>query len=285
MSPRTLTVEPLTANFGAVITGYDIAGGLSDGEAAELHRAVVRHGVVVLPGQHLRDDQQLALARQWGELHVYPPFRIAGQTVPIEWVEDTPDSPPKAWRWHTDLPWEPQPPKFGMLSGIVAPDAGGDTVWADTLAAYEALSPVMRARLDGLSVHYKVEKDALLRIASLVDEASGQEFCRQYADGVDHPLVRVNPDDGRVALFLAGYWMDHIVGMHRAESDTLLRFLMEHATQPQFQCRWRWHVDDLAIWDERRTLHMAVPDHYPRHRKLRRCTVVGETPIGVSAAV
>ena len=71
---------------------------------------------------------------------MYPPFRIAGQTVPIEWVEDTADSPPKAFRWHTDLPWEPRPPKFGMLSGIVAPDAGGDTVWADSRGVFDAPS-------------------------------------------------------------------------------------------------------------------------------------------------
>jgi taurine dioxygenase len=222
------------------------------------------------------------LARQWGDLQVYAPFRCAGIDVPLEWVEDNEASPPKAFRWHSDIPWEPRPPKFGMLSAKVVPDAGGDTMWADTATAYEALSPTLQRLLRGLQVHYKIEANALERIASLVDPESAARFKTAYAQGVEHPLVRHNPDSGRDALFMAGYWMDHIVGMHRDESDTLLRFLHDHAVQPRFQCRWRWAVDDLVVWDERRTMHLALPDHYPRHRKLRRCTVVGEVPLAAS---
>ena len=275
------TIQPITGSFGAVIGGFNTAAGLVDDEAEELRRLVVQHGVVVLPGQQLDDDGQLALARQWGELAVYPVFRFAGQEVPLEWVEDTEASPPKATRWHTDLPWEPRPPKFGMLWAKVVPDAGGDTVWADTAAAYDALSPTMQSCLAGLQVRYQVEADALVRLSRLVDAEAGDAFRRAYAEGLDHPLVRRNPDDGRRALYLAGYWMDHIVGMHPSESKLLIDFLMAHATQVGFQCRWHWREGDLVIWDERRTMHLALPDHYPRHRLLRRCTVVGETPVGV----
>jgi taurine dioxygenase len=140
----------------------------------------------------------------------------------------------------------------------------------------------MQHVLRDLAVHYRIEPAAMDRIATLVDEESGRRFKAEYAHGVDHPLVRRNPDSGRLALFLAGYWMDHIVGMTPEESAAILEFLMDHATQPRFQCRWRWAVDDLAIWDERRTMHLALPDHYPRHRKLRRCTIVGEIPLGAA---
>jgi len=150
----------------------------------------------------------------------------------------------------------------------VVPDAGGDTMWVDTAAAYDALSPTMQQLLIGLRVHYKIEGAAMERIASIVDVESGNRFKAAYTLGVDHPLVRRNPDTHRLALFMAGYWMDHIVGMTREESEVLLRFLNDHSTQPRFQCRWRWSVDDLVVWDERRTMHLALPDHYPRHRKL-----------------
>ena len=169
-----------------------------------------------------------------------------------------------------------------MLSAKVVPDVGGDTVWADTAGAFDALSPVMQQLVSGLRVLHKVEADGMERLVSLVDEEAGKAFRREYAHGVEHPLVRRNPDSGRLSLFLAGYWMDRIVGMSADESTSLLHFLMEHATQPRFQCRWRWSVDDLVIWDERRTMHMALPDHYPRHRKLRRCTVEGEVPLSIS---
>jgi taurine dioxygenase len=163
----------------------------------------------------------------------------------------------------------------------VVPDAGGDTMWVDTAAAYEALSPTMQKMIERLHVHYKIGAASMDRLATLVDAEGAAKFRAAYANGVDHPLVRRNPDSGRLALFVAGYWMDHIVGMLPDESEPLLRFLNDHAAQPRFQCRWRWSVDDLVIWDERRTMHLAVPDHYPRHRKLRRCTVVGEVPVGV----
>ena len=274
-------VEPLTAGFGAVLDGIDLTGQVSDAEYAALHDAVVHHGVVVLRDQPLDDDQQLALARRWGALHVYPVFRLAGQDIPLEWVEDTEASPPKATRWHTDVPWEPRPPKFGMLSAKIVPDAGGDTVWADTAGAYDALSPAMKELLSTLRVLHKVEAGGMNRLVKLVDEDAGNAFRREYAQGVEHPLVRRNADNGRLGLFLAGYWMDSVVGMTAEESAAILRFVMDHATQPRFQCRWRWSVNDLVLWDERRTMHMALPDHYPRHRKLRRCTVEGEVPLGI----
>ena len=280
MTIPQLHAEPITAGFGAVLSGIDLSSRVTDAAAAAIHEAVVSHGVVVVRNQPIDDEQQLALARHWGELQVYAPFRVAGMDVPLEWVEDDETSPPKAFRWHSDIPWEPRPPKFGMLSAKVVPDAGGDTMWADTAAAYDALSPTMQQLLIGLQVHYKIEAEALERLASLVDAESAARFKAAYACGVDHPLVRRNADSDRLALFMAGYWMDHIVGMNRDESDVLLRFLNDHATQPRFQCRWRWAVDDLVVWDERRTMHLALPDHYPRHRKLRRCTVVGEVPAG-----
>jgi len=282
MTTTSLRAEPLTAGFGAIVAGIDLSRGVSDEAGAAIHDAVVAHGVVVLRNQTIDDEQQLALARHWGELQVYAPFRCAGLDVPLEWVEDTEASPPKAFRWHTDIPWEPRPPKFGILAAKVVPDAGGDTMWVDTAAAYDALSPTMQQLLRGLQVHYKVEAGAMERLAALVDAEAGSRFKAAYAQGVEHPLVRRNPDSGRLALYMAGYWMDHIVGMHRDESDALLRMLHEHCTQPRFQCRWRWAVDDLVVWDERRTMHLALPDHYPRHRKLRRCTVVGEVPVGVT---
>jgi taurine dioxygenase len=141
------------------------------------------------------------------------------------------------------------------------------------------MSSTMQGMLRGLQVHHKVEAGAAERLARLVDPESAAAFLREFGDGVDQPLIRRNGDDGRLALFVAGYWMDHVVGLHRDESDALLAHLMAHATHPRFHCRWRWSAGDLAIWDERRTMHIAMPDHYPRHRKLRRCTVTGEAPL------
>ena len=96
---------------------------------------------------------------------------------------------------------------------------------------------------------------------------------------VEHPLVRTHPRTGRQALFVSGLFMDQIVGLTRPESDALLSFLTQHAADPNFQVRWRWRANDLAIWDERCTNHRALSDHYPQHRVMRRITVDGERPV------
>jgi len=239
MTTAAPTTEPITAGFGVVMQGVDLAAGVTAEAARAVHDAVVRHGVVVLRGQRIDDDQQLALARSWGELQVYAPLRCAGVDVPLEWVEDSETSPPKAFRWHTDIPFEARPPKFGILAAKIVPDAGGDTMWADMAAAFDALSPAMQRLLSGLRVHFRIEAAAMDRLAALTgdDLEAAARFRAEYATGVDHPLVRYNPDSGRLALYAAGYWMDHIVGLHPVESEALLRFVHEHVTQPRFQCR------------------------------------------------
>src|SRR5687767_3308055 len=105
MTTLDISLEPITATFGAVLSGIDLARGITDAACAVIHDAVIAHGVVALRHQQLDDDAMIELARHWGELQVYAPFRSAGMDVPLEWVEDTEDSPPKAFRWHTDIPW------------------------------------------------------------------------------------------------------------------------------------------------------------------------------------
>jgi taurine dioxygenase len=272
-----LVVEPLEP-FGALLHGPDLRRAPDPTTAAALLGAVVEHGVVFLRDQPLSDEQHLALAATFGTLSVYPILAAAGEDVPLEFIEDTADDPPKADRWHSDITWLAQPPKLAFLSARVVPATGGDTIWADTQAAYEALPADARDALEPLRVHHAIG-GAYDRFVGRYSDAVLEEARRRFGFTAEHPLVRTNPDSGRRSLFLAGYWMDHVVGFPRPASDALLATLMAWATQDRFTRRWRWRVDDLAIWDERRTMHLATGDHYPQHRLVRRCTVNGETPV------
>jgi taurine dioxygenase len=273
-----MDIRPLDAGLGAEVLDVDVRT-LNDDHLALFRRAVVDHGVVFVRDQPLTDDDQLDLARRFGSLSVYPVLRIAGQQRPLEFIEDTADDPPKADRWHSDLTWLAAPPMFGFLHMEIAPDVGGDTMWADTQGAYESLSPAFQEMLGSLRVHHQVEPFSFDRFEERFGSDVGGRFRAEFADGVVHPLVRRHPESGRSSLFLAGYWMDAIVGFERSESDLLLNYLMERATSPLHTVRWPWRVHDLAVWDERRTMHVALGDHYPRHRKVRRCTVDGEVPV------
>jgi taurine dioxygenase len=272
-----LTIHRIRDGFGAELPGIAVVD-LDDAGVHAVQRAVVEHGIVFLRDQHLSDTEHLAFAGRFGSLSVYPVLRLAGEDRPLEFIEDGPDDPPKADRWHSDITWLPAPPKFAFLSMLTVPATGGDTMWADTQGALERLSPAFRHLLRGLGVRHRVEPESFDRFEQRFGSDVGRRFRDEYGAGVVHPLVRRNPDSGRDALFLGGYWMDAIVGMHPSESDLLLAYLMERATDPEQTVRWQWRVGDLAIWDERRTLHLALGDHFPQRRKVRRCTVDGEVP-------
>lgn len=271
---KPLEVEPLTAWFGAILHGVD----LQDAETTEpIRDAVHEHGVVFLRDQPLDDAEHMAFARRFGTLGVYPVQAAAGQHEPLEFIEDGPDDPPKADGWHTDVTWTGRPPVLAVLSMLEPAERGGDTLWADTAAAWDALSPTLQERLEGLSVRHDLGTSR-----AVLERKFGAEVIERtrerFGIGVEHPLVRRHPHTGRKSLFVAGYFMDHVVGMEPEESRALLDFLMAHATRPERVIRWGWRPDDLVIWDERRTMHRALGDHFPQRRRVRRCTVLGERP-------
>ena len=246
--------------------------------AGLLRDALHEHSVLFFHDQDLSEDQQLAFASTFGTVGQYPLTRMFGRTALTSTIEDTADSPPDADGWHTDVTWVAEPPAYALLNAQVIPERGGDTMWASLFAAYDALSPVMQqlcCRLDSASPRRRRlpgTGDASPR-ATRWPIASWPTF-----PPVEHPLVRTHPVTGRRALFVAGGFMDQIVGMHRDESDLLLDFLDRHVENPNFCVRWRWTAGDLAVWDEASTNHRALSDHYPAHRVMRRCTVEGSRP-------
>lgn len=127
------------------------------------------------------------------------------------------------------------------------------------------LSPLQVRHSPGGDFWEKVERSSTLDVSEL----------REAFPGAVHPLVREHPVTGRTMLNVSGYWMESIVGMEPTESDWLLSWLKGRVEDPNLQVRWRWREGDVAIWDERSTNHRALSDHYPQHRKMRRCTVDG----------
>lgn len=279
MEYRTLTARRIAGALGAEVGGVDLSKPLDEGRFEELHAALLEHQVIFLRGQHgFDDDAHLAFAGRFGELSVYPLVKVFGGTQALETIEDKEGNPPGADQWHTDVTWVERPPKIGILCAQIIPPYGGDTLWASTRAAWEALSPVMQDLCARLTVRHGLDDFFWGKVrAKAGDELT--ERARAAIDAeVHHPLVRTHPETGRKSLFVAGGFMLGIDGMTEEESSLLLDFLMRHATRERFQVRWRWQEGDVAIWDERCTLHHALPDHYPQHRRMRRCTVDGDRP-------
>ncbi|MCU1396671.1 MAG: putative taurine dioxygenase [Ilumatobacteraceae bacterium] len=272
-----MRIRRLTGTLGAEIEGLQLET-ITDHEFKELDDALLAHQVVFLRGQHLSEDGHRSLAARFGTPSVFPLARHFGGTEELSHIEDTETNGPDADTWHTDITWIDAPPKVAILAALDIPEYGGDTLWVDLYGAYEHLSPAMRTVADGLRVRHS-QGEAFWAAFGKRAPADVVDALRVAFPGAEHPLVRTHPVTGRKALFVAGSFMESIVGMDADESAWLLDHFRRRVDESKLQMRWSWRVGDVAIWDERCTNHRALGDHFPQHRLMRRCTVDGEIPV------
>ena len=276
----TVEVTPMARSLGAIVSGVDLRTRVSDEEFAVIYDALMQHLVLFFRDQDLDDDQHLAFASRFGAPNVYPTTRARGLDLPIEFIEDTPDSPPKADLWHTDAAFLAEPPDIAVLNMRLTAPVGGDTLWLNLYDAYDKLSPTMQQVVDQLT--WDVHVGDWFRDATI--NQFGEEIYQRVADkfqGAQHPIVRVHPVTGRKALYMCGDYIKRITGMTAAETDLLLRFLRSQLDDPNIQVRWHYEPYDVVVWDERCTNHRALSDHFPSRRLVRRCTVGAAIPAGV----
>jgi taurine dioxygenase len=273
-----VTIEPMTPTIGAEVAGIDLRRPLDDDAVAFLRAALLEHQVLFFRDQDLTVDEQIAFGQCFGELDI-PPFRHDGVERPeLTVLDQTNPKGEGADSWHADYTYRAEPPMASILKAVQLPPLGGDTCFASMTAAYDALSPAMRAFLDTLHA----ENTLAIMGERLRDHPTAK--LRRPPDGEwpysIHPVVRVHPETGRKLLNVNANWTSRIVDLSRAESDALLALLFEHLKSPDFQCRFRWQPNSVAFWDNRAVQHFAVAD-YTNRRVMQRITVVGDRPYGV----
>jgi taurine dioxygenase len=253
-----MTITPTRHALGAVVEGLDLSRGISDDVAERLHRAWLENLVLFFPALHLDEAAHIELGSIFGRLAATTTgdddYRGQETTGPNGEVLVLDCSKPnaRANMWHTDVTFTATPPKGSLLSMKVSPDKGGDTIWSNQYAAYEALAPSVRSFVDGLEA----------------------EHGRPGMTGTAvHPVVTTHPETGRRALFVNRGWTARIVGLSVIESRHVLGLLFEHAERPEFTTRWSWNVGDAALWDNRATMHYAVNDYVEAPRMLHRVTI------------
>lgn len=275
----TITAKQIGVTFAAEVEGVDFDDLTAD-TTDRIYDLLLEYGVLFFRDANITEEQQETLARSFGKPAVFP---ISGITHPdreipfLSEITDTPDSPPDADGWHTDITWIPNPPKIGILAALDIPETGGDTLWADLHAAYDHLSPIMQEFLEKLTVKHVIS-EVILNAVVRLGKPEAVSFIKEKFPPVPHPLIRTHPDTGRKALFVAGNFMKSVEGMSADESEMLIGWLDEYINNPNFHVRWQWQEGDLAIWDERCTNHRALSNHYPQYRRMRRCTIEGDAP-------
>jgi taurine dioxygenase len=266
------TLRPLGRVIGAEIDGVDLAEPLTPELRGELNRALLEWKVIFFRDQRITSAQQRAFAANWGELETNP-FIPRGDDDAVTRFERTAAMPGYENIWHTDVTWRPNPALGSVLRLIEVPPAGGDTMWADMAAAYDNLPEDVRARIDGLTAVH----DYLPGFDRFSDPALLAQWQDRFPP-VAHPVVRTHPETGRRTLFVNQAFTTHIVGLDRAESDRLLRFLFLQAHTPEFQVRFSWRPNSVAFWDNRATQHYAVNDYHPHVRIAERVAIAGDRP-------
>jgi taurine dioxygenase len=265
-----LTIERLNPTIGAYVSGVDLTRPYDDTVADELRRALADHLVIFLRDQPLDFAAHRRLAAVFGEAHVAPstkPWRVPGFDEITKMHADENSTYVAGEDWHTDMSCDAEPPMGSILYLHTIPPLGGDTVFANMYAAWDALSDRMKAQLDGLTATH----DGVKAFGEIVP--GGVELPRH-----SHPIARVHPVTGRKALYVNRGFTMRIDGVSERESEALLSFLFEHVQSPMFQCRFTWSPHAIAIWDNRCGQHMAIWDYFPEVRSGYRIQVKGEKP-------
>lgn len=285
---------PLAAAMGAEVRGAQI-GKLSDAQFAEIEDALYRHKMIFFRDQDMSHADQENFTLRFGDFGIdaYTKGVEGHRNVqPVIKEADTRIRMLFGSGWHTDSPFMETPPAISMLFGADIPPYGGDTMWCNTVLAYNCLSDTMKQVLAPLRVHMtavgvvnELQKEAEAKKAA-GEKAGGTGFgnieldvnTRKMVAGWYHPIVRTHPKTGAKALYVDHTYSHGIQGMTLAEAEPLLRFLKAHVSQPAFSCRLRWEPKTFTVWDNRICVHQAFNDYDGFRREMYRTTVKGEVP-------
>jgi taurine dioxygenase len=303
MSAAMLDVRPMA--IGAEVEGWDGLDLADPQVRAALYGAWLDHGILLFHGVD-SIDRHLALSRCFGELEIHPfpeahaaenPLfiEIGGSKVEPAYLYDETEVRVNRIPWHRDTAYTPGICKGAMLRMVEAPERGGETLFADTARAYDALSPAMKATLETLE--YKAtlrlgaidqtRPGALWKTVRVADVPGSPAISPNYQLGVElrypsvvQPAILTHPESGRKCIFLSPTYVDFFLGLDQAESNELLEALVEHMTGPDFVQKHRWAVNDAIVWDNRRMMHAGVGNEVGQRRRGLRTTLAGHLETG-----
>ncbi len=277
MANTSIKFAPISGSLGALVSGVDFASELPAKSLKELQEGWLKYQVLIFEGQELTNQQFKSAVGYFGEIEIHSfigkiedddEIEILGVTQNLEWA-------PPTNRYHIDVSMQEVPTKGAALYAIDTPEAGGDTIWVNAYAAWEALSDSMQQFLldkKGLFIAaHRKALDGIIRGGQKTHKIA-TAFLQ---DPSEHPIVHTHPETGRKALFVDEIFMWSIKDLNFDENDAICSFLFKHISKPEFQCRYKWRAGSLAIWDNRCTLHRRVDDTNSR-RIMHRLPIRGE---------
>ncbi|GAB2577859.1 TauD/TfdA family dioxygenase [Ramlibacter solisilvae] len=283
---RSIRVEQLTCAIGAELGNVNLGVASRDKDlVAEIRQLLLRHKVLFFRDQDITRPEHVAFARHFGDLEDHPVAGSDPENPGLVRIYKNPDSPNDRYEnaWHTDATWREKPPFGCVLRCVECPPVGGDTMWANMALAYDKLPEQVKQQIEGLRARHSIE--ASFGAAMPTDKRLALHA--QFPDA-EHPVVRTHPETGEKILFVNAF-TTHFTNFHTADNvrygqdythggSDLLRYLISQAQIPEYQVRFRWKPNSMAMWDNRSTQHYAVMDYPPCHRKMERAGIMGDKP-------
>jgi len=278
-----MQVEQLTCAIGAELLGVRLADAIhDDGLFAEVRAQLLKHRVLFLRDQDISRADHVAFARRFGELEDHPVVGSDPDHPGLVQIYKSPETPVDRYEnaWHTDATWREKPPMGCVLRCVESPMVGGDTLLTNMVLAYANLPTEIKTRIEGLRARHSIE--ATFGAAMPIEKRLALKA--RFPDA-EHPVVRTHPETCEKVLFVNAF-ATHFSNYHTPErvrfgqdanpgAGELLRYLISQAYIPEYQVRWRWKPNSIAIWDNRCTQHYAVMDYPPCHRKMERAGIKG----------
>ena len=281
-----MKVEKLTTHIGAELKGVSLPEAIvNDDLFGSIREALLTHKVLFLRDQDISKADHVAFARRFGELEDHPVAGSDPDNPGLVCIYKDLDSPADHYEnaWHCDATWRESPPMGAVLRCIECPAVGGDTIWSNMSRAYEDLSDTVKSSIDDLFARHSIEATFGARMP--IHKRHGLKA--RFPDA-EHPVVRTHPETGEKVLFVNSF-TTHFTNFHTHErvrfgqdyapgASHLLNQLIARAAIPEYQVRWRWRPNSIAIWDNRCTQHYAVMDYWPAVRKMERAGIIGDKP-------
>lgn len=281
-----MRIDKLTTHIGAELSGVDLAEAITNDDLfGTIYNALLDNKVLFLRDQSISKAEHVAFARRFGDLEDHPVAGSDPDHPGLVCIYKDLDSPADHFEnaWHCDATWREKPPMGAVLRCLECPPAGGDTVWANMGRAYEDLPNHIKDSIEGLYARHSIEATFGARMPIEKRHALKAQF-----PDAEHPVVRRHPETGERVLFVNSF-ATHFTNFHTAQNvrygtdyapgaANLMNYLISRAAIPEYQVRWRWRPNSVAIWDNRCTQHYAVMDYWPAVRKMERAGIIGDKP-------
>jgi taurine dioxygenase len=281
-----VNVEPVTCALGALVSNVDVAEAARDaGLFAEIRALWLKHRELFFRDQDITRSEHVAFARRFGELEDHPVAGSDPENPGLVRIYRGPESRYDRYEnaWHCDTTWR-ECPQFGaVLRCTETPAMGGDMLWANMVLAYERLPERVKQQIANLRARHSIEAS----FGAIMPIEKRLALKAQFPDA-EHPVVRTHPETGEKVLFVNSF-ATHFTNFHTADhvrfgqdyspgASQLLNYLISQACIPEYQVRFRFRRNSVAIWDNRCTQHYACQDFWPAQRNLERAGIVGDRP-------